>query len=164
MKTIGPIIGGLIVLAILVFAATRSQHVLENGLPPREEFRDAVKAFSAAAKYAEAHGGSIIPIAGTGSMAPFIPPAPSGADPMETIVAFVVTRPGATFDDVTPGALCIYKPQWNKKGQSTMHQAALLTAYGWVMSGLHNERSESWEPMTKEKFTGIAAKAFVVVL
>lgn len=77
MKTLGPVLGGLIVVALLVYVALRSQRVLETGLPPRIE------------------------------------------------------------------------------------HATQLTASGWVMSGLHNPRSESWEPITAAEFVGIIESVHV---
>ena len=148
MKTIGPIIGGLIVVALLVYSAIRSQRVLVNGLPPRIEHATQAEALAACA------GTTFSAILGTGSMAPFIPAAPAGADPLATTVAYAIERPGATFADITPGVLVVYRPKWNKHGR-TAHNAALLTASGWVMSGLHNARSESWEPITAAEFVGI---------
>lgn len=153
MKTLGPILGGLIVVALLVFAAMRSQRVLETGLPPRIEHATQALALVAA-------GPAGIAVLGTGSMAPYIPPAPAGRDPLATVVAYVTPQPAATFADVAPGALVIYRPAW-AKGGNVMHQAALLTAAGWVMSGLHNERYEAFEPLTAERFVALVASAHV---
>ena len=147
MKTIGPIIGLLIVLALVAYVALRSQRALESSLPLRIEHQTQALAFVAA-------GPSAIPVLGTGSMAPYIPPAPTGRDPLDVVVAYVTPRSGATFDDITEGALVIYRPQW-ASGKNVIHQAAKRTAGGWIMSGLHNERSESWEPITASQFVAL---------
>ena len=147
MKTLGPILGGLLVVALLVFAAMRSQRVLTDGLPPRTEHASQALALVSA-------GPEATPVLGTGSMAPYIPAAPAGRDPLATVVAYVTLRPGATFSDITPGLLVIYRPRW-AAGAHVLHQAAQLTAAGWVMTGLHNTRSESWEPITAAEFVGI---------
>lgn len=146
-----------VVVAVLTFA-WRSQRVLELGLPPRTLCANQADGLGQARAFALSAGGAPIGVMGTGSMAPFIPPAAN--PPLETIVAYVVPVFGATFAEVKPGALCIYAPQW-AKGGLVMHGAAQLDAGGWIMSGLHNNRSESWERMTPENFRGIAARVFV---
>lgn len=150
----GALAGVGLVVAIALSALSR-QRVLEDGLPPRIECVNRGEAMIAALHAATERGGSIIPVLGTGSMAPWIPAAAPGLDPWKTVVALVLTRANATFDDVTPGVPCIYQagPGY------VMHGAARLTADGWIMSGLHNERSDVW--MTREMFVGIVAQAFV---
>lgn len=145
-------------LVALVIIAVRSQRVLAAGLPPRTEHPDAKTAWDAAFGFARESGGNIVTVLGTGSMRPYIPAAGPGRAPLETITALAVTAPGASFDSVTPGALCLYKHAASAVGV-TMHGAALLTSAGWKMSGLHNARSDI--TMTPETFVGIVAHVFV---
>ena len=149
MKSIGYLLGAL-ALAFVIYLAVRSQRVLEAGLPPRFEHATQAEALAACGDT------TYSAILGTGSMAPFIPAAPAGVDPRSVTVAYAIERPGARYEDITPGAFVIYRPKWNKSGR-TAHQAALQTPAGWVMSGLHNERSEAWEPITAAEFVGIIA-------
>lgn len=153
MKTIGAIVGLALVLALLVFLATRSQRVLEAGLPPRFECVGQLDALVKAGERA-------VPIAGTGSMAPYIPPAAPGLDPLATIVAYARPREGARFEDIKAGDLVIYRAAWNP-ANPVMHQAAQRDSLGWIMSGLHNERSESWERVTAENFKAIIERIYV---
>jgi hypothetical protein len=132
-------------------------------LPPREEFATIEAASRAALAYVAAHGGTYVPIAGTGSMAPYIPPGKTltAEAQKNEIVAYVVTAAGATFADIAKGDLVIYRPKWNES-RPVMHQAALYHDGGWVMSGLANRHSETGERMTAENFTGLVAYAAVV--
>ena len=152
MKTLGLILAAL-ALCAAIYLAVRSQRVLEAGLPPRMEHATQALALVAAGPHA-------VPVAGTGSMAPYIPAAPTGRDPLATVVAYVTPQPGATFASITPGALVIYRPRW-AAGTHVLHQAAQLTAAGWVMTGLHNTRSESWEPITAAEFVALVAAVHV---
>lgn len=150
----------LLCLVGIAFAAvpvlsvcTHAKHELEKALPER-----IVCASEADAK-ANAGAGAV-PVLGTGSMAPFIPAAPAGKDPLQTVVAFVVIDPARTFDTIKVGSLCSYRPAW-AKGGCVLHQAVKKTGFGWVMAGLHNAHSESWEPITPEKFVGIVSRVYV---
>lgn len=151
------LVGGVVLLA------RTQQTAMENALPPRHEFATLVAASDAALAYRRAHGGTYTPIAGTGSMAPYIPAgqAKTLAAQATEIVAFVVTAAGKTFADVAEGSLVIYRPEWNER-RPVMHQAAQFDGGGWIMTGLHNAHSESMERMTADKFTGLVAAAFVV--
>ena len=146
------------VLVVLVLLAVRSQRVLVDGLPPRTEYPDAQAAWSAAGQFARDSGGNLVTVLGTGSMAPYIPAAAAGRNPLETITALAVTVPGASFASVTPGALCLYRHSASAVGV-TMHGAAVLTPAGWKMSGLHNARSDIY--MTAGNFIGLVARVFV---
>ena len=66
----------------------------------------------------------------------------------------------ATFAGVTVGALVVYVPAWASGGH-VMHQAAARDAGGWIMSGLHNERSETWERVTAANYIGTVARVYV---
>ena len=112
------------------------------------------------AAYAKAHGYRVTPVLGTGSMAPYIPAAPTGADPHATVMAYVVIDPAASFENITAGALCIYRTEWSPR-YSVLHQAAQRDGLGWIMSGLHNPRSESAWRITPQNFDGIVRATFV---
>ncbi len=152
MKTILPIVALLALLAVVILAA-RNQRVLEAGLPPRIECASEAEA-------RERAGAGAVRILGTGSMAPYIPAAPAGRDPHATTVAFAVMEPGATFADIATGKLCTYRPEWDAKAH-VIHGAAARDGLGWIMSGLHNARSESWARVTAANFTGIVARVYV---
>ncbi len=95
MKKHLPYLALLLVLG-LGASALYWDHVIKSNLPPHEDFDNQALAWAAAVEYKQAHGGQIIRILGTGSMAPLIPAAAPGLDPEKTIVAFVVTEEGAT--------------------------------------------------------------------
>ncbi len=147
------IIAGCLVLVVLLWLAFRSQKTLEAGLPPRVECKSQAEALQLAGK------GSI-PILGTGSMAPFIPSAKPGQVPLDTVVAYATTS-AKGYDDITPGALCIYRPTWPNPTGAVMHSAALHDRSGWIMSGLNNARSESWARVTPANFIGIVDRVYV---
>ena len=142
---------GALGIASLLFFAWRSQRVLERGLPPREVCANEADA----AARAMAHGGRVVGILGTGSMAPHIP----AGDPA-AVVALVVLRDGGRFLDIKAGDLIIYRPTFVAKG-AYAHQAAQRDSLGWVMSGLANANSESSSRVTSDNFIGIVAKTFV---
>jgi hypothetical protein len=147
VKTLGLILA-VLALALAIYLAVRSQRVLEAGLPPRLEHATQALALVAA-------GPQAVPVAGTGSMAPFIPAAlPGAGDPRTIVVAYITPRPGAGISDITPGALVIYRPVWNN-GLPVIHGAALRDSAGWVMSGLANARSEPGERVTTENFVAL---------
>lgn len=108
--------------------------------------------------WATTNGGSIVPILGTGSMAPLIPAAAPGRDPYTTEVAYAVTNPTANFATVTTGTPAIYKPTWAKG--PVIHSATQRSGDGWIMTGLNNARYEKWEPMTAAIFIGLPARVF----
>jgi hypothetical protein len=139
-------------LVVVVVLAWRSARTLRDGLPLRIVAKSQVEAQSLA-------GPAAIAIAGTGSMAPYIPAAASGLNARQTVCAYVVLVPNAPYTAITPGALCIYQPVWEKG--HVMHQAAALDAGGWIMTGLHNERYENKDRVTALNFVGIVARTYV---
>lgn len=147
--------GCLSVVAFIGFWAWHNQHSLEAGLPPRIVCKDMLEAF----QQAVGTNLKVIRVAGTGSMAPWIPAAKPREDPMKTIVAFIVVNPKADFDSIVTGNPCVYTVTWNPN--AIVHCAASKDAKGWIMSGLHNARSESDERMTKANFLGRVERAFV---
>lgn len=145
-------VGGLVSLAL------RSQKTLEKGLPPRTVCASPEAAVEAAVGYIVAHGGSVSPVLGTGSMSPYIPEAAPGLDPRRTIVAFAVSERGTGFNDVKAGNLLIYEPEFTSG--LYIHGAAEKDGDGWVMSGLANKRSESGHRVTQKNFVAIVAHVF----
>ena len=139
-------------LAALLFVSRRHQADLVAGLPPR------IVCASQGDALAQA-GAAAIPIRGTGSMAPYIPPAAPGLVPLDTVVAYAVLDPAATYESVAVGALVLYTTNWTK--HHVLHQAALKDRLGWIMSGLHNERSETWERLTPSSYKGTVARVYV---
>lgn len=158
MNRLGIILAAVILAALVAFAWLH-QRTMVAGLPPREVCENRHAALIAAGEFARAQGGTVIAVLGTGSMAPYIPAAPAGSDPLATLAAYAVTTP-ATFADIRPGALCIYRAEWDAK-LYVLHQAAQRDGLGWVMSGLHNPRSEPQWRVTPANFIGITAKVFV---
>lgn len=154
-RTVFGALAGLAFLALLTGIAFRRQRSLEDGLPPRIECANRGEAMMAALHAATEHGGSILPVLGTGSMAPYIPRAAPGLDPRKTEVSYVLTRAGARWSDVSARNLCLY----GVGNMLVLHQAEKRTKDGWIMTGLHNERSDVW--MTPESFRGIVAMTFV---
>jgi hypothetical protein len=147
------LIGLLVVgLVVILLVANRNQSVLERGLPTRIVCTNEQDARIRAGL------GSVL-VLGTGSLAPYIPAAGPGKDPDTTPVAFAALRAGATFAEIKPGDLCLYMPTWTPG--YVMHQAAQKDGDGWIMSGLHNERSESWARVTAENFKGIVDRVYV---
>lgn len=146
------IVGAVIGCAALMLLARHKQRVLLDGLPPRIVCASNADALTRA-------GPGAVPVAGTGSLAPFIAAAPAGSDPVATIMAYAVIDPSATFEDIRGGTLCIYSADWTKL--HVMHQASAQDSLGWIGSGLHNARSESWARITPENFVGIVARVYV---
>jgi hypothetical protein len=146
---------GLLALGLVVILALalRSERVLVNGLPPRVIVNSRVEA-------QEMAGALAIGVLGTGSMAPYIPSALNGADPLKTIVAYAVVNTNLDYKDITPGALVIYSINY-VKGSNTMHQAALLDASGWIMTGLNNKEYENRVRVTSDNFVGIVSKVYI---
>jgi hypothetical protein len=161
MKSPLLILLAVVALALLAWLGYRSQCTLERGLPPRTVHATAAEALAHAQAHVAVHGGAIRPVAGTGSMAPYIPASAADLDPRTTVVAYAVTVPGATFDDITPGALCLYAAAWQPT-LNVIHGAALQDAAGWIMSGLANDRSEAAWRVTPANFRGLVAHVFVI--
>jgi hypothetical protein len=154
LKLAFSVLAALACVAALVLLAIRSQRVLETGLPPLVSCVDEAEALIRATKAVK--GGRVFRVLGTGSMAPYIPASRAGVDPLKTTVAFAVTS-GATFAEVTAGAVCLYRHAASAVGV-TMHSAAARTSGGWIMSGLHNRRHDV--VMTGESFVGVVAQVF----
>lgn len=153
----------VIALALIVFislVATKDEGVMLTGLPPRTVCASLADAKASAEAYYAAHGGIIMPIAGTGSMAPYIPAAAKGADPM-AVIAYAVTDPSIGYDQIQKGQLVIYAPGWTSG--SVIHQAAEKDADGWIMSGLHNAHYESRWRVSSFNFTAVGGAVFTVV-
>ena len=144
-------LGVVLLLVAIILVARHKEAVLVAGLPVRIVCADQTAA-------QEQAGPGAISVLGTGSMAPYIPAALPGRDPLSTVVAYAVLDGAATFDGLTVGALVVYTPAW-AKGR-VMHQAALRDAGGWIMSGLHNERSETWERLTPANYVGTVARVY----
>jgi hypothetical protein len=153
VNRIGLILALVLGLAALLVVSKRKQAEIARGLPPR------VVCTSQADALAQAGAGAT-PILGTGSMAPWIPAALPGLDPRKTVVAYAAMDGAATFAGVTVGALVVYVPAWASGGH-VMHQAAARDSGGWIMSGLHNERSETWERVTAANYVGTVARVYV---
>ncbi len=158
MKSLG-IILAVCLLAALVAFAWLHQRTMVAGLPPRVVCADRQAAMDEAGAWARANGGVVIAVLGTGSMAPYIPAAPAGEAPRKFIAAYVVMLPGG-YNDIKRGKLCIYRAEWDAK-LYVLHQAAQSDGLGWVMSGLHNSRSEPQWRVTPANFIGITARVFV---
>lgn len=144
--------GAVLGIAVLVLIARHKQGVLERGLPPRIVCTNQVDALQQA-------GPGAIPVLGTGSLAPYIAAAPAGSDPLNTVMAYAVIDPAATFADIRAGKLCVYSTDWTKF--RVMHQASSRDSLGYIGSGLHNARSESWARITPQNFVGIVARVYV---
>lgn len=140
-------------IALLVLLAKHKQTVLEHGLPPRIECANIADAQKQA-------GSLAIPIAGTGSLAPYIPASPAGVDPFTTIVAYAVIDPLLTYEDIKPGTLCIYTADWTTF--RVMHQLSTKDHLGWIASGLHNAHSEASWRVTPKSFVGIVSRVYIV--
>ncbi len=146
-------------VAALGVVTWRSTRVMSDHLPPRTVCADESAARAQATAWALQSGGSVVAVLGTGSMAPYIPAAAAGRDPRATIVAYAVTRPGATYADIRPGDLCLYLAEW-APAQCVLHVAALYDALGWIMSGLHNRTYENAVRVTPANFRGLTAAVF----
>ena len=139
-------------LVALLVVSKRHQAEIARGLPPRIVCASQGEAFSLA-------GVGATPVLGTGSMAPWIPAALPGLDPRKTVVAYAVIDSAATFDGITTGALVVYFATW--AGGRVLHQVAARDSGGWIMSGLHNERSETWERVTAANYVGTVSRVYV---
>lgn len=140
-------------IAVLLVLARRNQRVLIDGLPERIECKTQTEALMLA-------GPTAIPVLGTGSMAPFIPAARAGLDPLATVCAYAVPQANSRYSDVAPGKLVVYAIEY-VKNRNTMHQAALLDGGGWIMTGLHNKGYENKVRVTKENFVAVVARVYV---
>ena len=152
MNRIGLVLALVLGLAALLVVSKRKQAEIARGLPPRIVCANQGEAFALA-------GVSATPVLGTGSMAPWIPAALPGLDPRQTVVAYAVIDTAATYDGIRTGALVVYFATW--AGGRVLHQAAARDGGGWIMSGLHNERSETWERVTAANYVGTVARVYV---
>ena len=152
MNRIALVVALVLGLAALLVVSKRKQADLARGLPPRIVCASQGEAFALA-------GVGATPVLGTGSMAPWIPAALPGLDPRKTVVAYAVIDTAATYDGITTGALVVYFATW--AGGRVLHQAAAKDSGGWIMSGLHNERSETWERVTAANYIGTVARVYV---
>jgi len=139
-------------LVVVLGLALRSERVLLAGLPTRVVVASEAEAWTLA-------GPSAVVVLGTGSMAPYIPAAPAGADPLRTVSALAVLMSGASYSDIKAGALVIYVPRW--AGRNVMHQAAQIDAGGWIMTGLGNKEYENRERVTAANFVGIVQRTYI---
>jgi len=149
MRLVGLVVGLLI--AALLLLAFWQHRAMASGLPPRVVCLSPVDAHMQA-------GPTAYEVVGTGSMAPYIPAAPKGADPLKTVVALAkpVSLP---FKAIRKGDLVVYRPKW--ANGLVIHQAAQETASGWIMSGLGNKQSESFEPITEKEFVALIGAVYV---
>ena len=149
MRLVGIAVG--LLFAALLLLAFWQHRAMASGLPPRVACLSPIDAHQQA-------GAGAYEVLGTGSMAPFIPPAPKGSDPLKTVVALAkpVSLP---FTAIKKGDLVIYRPKWSNG--LIIHQAAQQTASGWIMSGLGNAQSESFEPITEKEFVAIVGAVYV---
>lgn len=91
-------------------------------------------------------------------MAPYIPAAPSGADPFTTVMAYAEPS-DRVFADIRKGDLVVYRPRW--RNGLVIHQAAQKDGSGWIMSGLHNAQSESFARITKDDVICVVGAVYV---
>lgn len=152
MNRIGLVLALVLGLVALLVVSKRHQAEIARGLPPRIVCANQGEAFALA-------GVSATPVLGTGSMAPWIPAALPGLDPRKTVVAYAVIDSAATFDGIATGALVVYFATW--AGGRVLHQAAARDSGGWIMSGLHNDRSETWERVTAANYVGTVSRVYV---
>ena len=149
MRLVGIAVG--LLFAALLLLAFWQHRAMVRGLPPRITCLSPIDAHLQA-------GVGAVEVLGTGSMAPYIPAAPKGADPLHTVVA--VAKPvSLPFTAIKKGDLVIYRPKW--ANGLIMHQAAQQTASGWIMSGLNNKQSESFEPITEKEFVAVVGAVYV---
>ena len=140
-----------VVVGAIAAAVIWHQRVLVAALPPRIICANQAEARAKA-------GPMAFPVLGTGSMAPFIPPAAKGSDPMTTVVAYAKAD-SLPFEGIKKGNLVIYRPKW--ANGLVIHQAASQDSGGWIMSGLNNARSEDFERITEKEFVAIIGEVYV---
>lgn len=150
MRFLGPI--ALLVLIGLLLIAYRQHKAMVGALPARHVCASREEAKEKAGDFAYA-------VLGTGSMAPFIPASRPGVDPSTVVVAYAAADRQKGFNDVRKGDLCVYWANWAMG--TVVHQAAEKDKGGWIMSGLNNNRSETWERMTASNFRAIIKDVYV---
>jgi hypothetical protein len=157
-KTIGLVAAAVVGVLLLLWVANRSSAALRASLPPKVTCLNASDAGMKTLIWAmENPGGRIVPVLGTGSMAPYIPAAPPGQNPMETVVAVMGAR-RVPFAEVKEGDLILYAADFSP-GHPVCHVVAKKDQYGLVMSGINNEHTESWARVTEGNYL---AKVVVV--
>jgi hypothetical protein len=149
MRLVGIAVGLLI--AALLLLAFWQHRAMASGLPPRVACLSPVDARLQA-------GPTSYEVLGTGSMAPYIPKAPAGSDPLKAVVAYAKPL-SVTFKAIRKGDLVVYRPKWSNG--LIIHQAAQKTGSGWIMSGLGNKQSESFEPITEKEFVAVIGAVYV---
>ena len=142
---------GAVIIGLIAALVAWQRKVLVAALPPRIVCKDMADAWAKA-------GPTAYPVLGTGSMAPYIPPASEGKAPLSTVVAYVKPT-SKKFGDIKKGDLVSYRTKW--ANGYVLHQAVELTSAGWIMSGLHNKQSETWEPITEKEFGAIIGEVYV---
>lgn len=152
MRTGLLILGIVCLLAAVLLLARHNQRTLTEGLPPRIVCATQEEARAAA-------GPTAIAVLGTGSMAPYIPAAAPGRDPLATVVAYIVPDPNLVFADIRPGRLVVYQPAWSPR-YSVTHGAAAQDAGGWIMSGLANRDYEAGTRVTAANFRAIVGTVY----
>lgn len=153
MRTGFLIFGLVCLLAAVLLLARHNQRTLTAGLPPRIVCATQEEARAAA-------GPTAIAVLGTGSMAPYIPAAAPGRDPLATVVAYLVPDANLVFTDIRPGRIVVYKPDWSPI-YAVAHGAASQDAAGWIMSGLHNRDYEARTRVNTDNFLAIVASVYV---
>ena len=142
--------GSVGLLSIALYLGWSSQLVLELGLPPKQTAANRIEALLYAQRHVEILGGNIVAICGTGSMAPYIRKGDKPTD----IVAYGLIGSTA-FSEIKRGTVCIYA----YGDIVAIHGAAAKSGQGWIMSGLHNSRSDIL--MDATNFLGIVSKVIV---
>jgi hypothetical protein len=142
--------GSVGLLCIALYLGWSSQLVLELGLPPKQIVANRVEGLLYAQRHVEILGGSVVAVCGTGSMAPYIRKGDKPSD----IVAYGLIG-STTFAEVKRGTVCIYA----YGDIVAIHGAAAKSGEGWIMSGLHNSRSDIL--MDAKNFRGIVSKVIV---
>lgn len=142
---------GAAVVALIAAGVWWQQRQMVAALPPRIVCTSQDDAWIKA-------GPTAIAVLGTGSMAPYLPHAKDGQDPLKTVVGYAKPS-GAAFFTIRKGDLVVYWADWAKA--NVMHQAAQHDSGGWIMSGLHNRSSESFARVTPETFRAVIGEVYV---
>lgn len=151
MNQLRYIVIGAAVVALIAVVAWWHQRQMVAALPPRIVCTSLEDAWIKA-------GPTAIAILGTGSMAPYLPHAQDGQDPLKTVVGYAKPS-GAAFSAIRKGDLVVYWAEW--VNGNVMHQAAQHDSGGWIMSGLHNSQSESFARVTAESFRAVIGEVYV---
>lgn len=86
-------------------------------------------------------------LADTGSMKPSL----QGGD-------YVVSA-RVPFEQLKLGDIVNYRPVWNSR-RLTIHRIVAQSREGWILAGDNNDRSETWEPLTPDKFDSLALRFY----